>query len=100
MNRMLLTAGVVALLGIGNAQAAGDIQAGKAKAAGCAGCHGANGQGVAPNPALTGKNEDQLIQAMTEYKSGKRNNTVMKAMVSSLSDQDMANLAAYFASLK
>jgi cytochrome c553 len=96
-----LIALVVALLGIaGNAEAAGDVQAGKAKAAVCVACHGANGQGVPPNPALTGKTEDQIIQALNDYKSGKRNNPVMKAFVTPLTDQDMANLAAYYASLK
>jgi cytochrome c553 len=100
MNRTLLIVGVIALLGIGNAQAAGDVQAGKAKAGMCAGCHGANGEGVAPNPALAGKKEDQLIQAMKDYKSGRRDNAVMKAFASQLSDQDMANLAAYYASLR
>jgi cytochrome c553 len=100
MNRTLLIVGIIALLGIGNAQAAGDVQAGKAKAGMCAGCHGANGEGVAPNPALAGKKEDQLIQAMKDYKSGKRDNAVMKAFASQLGDQDMANLAAYYASLR
>jgi len=102
MKRTLLTTiGAVVLLGfINTAQAAGDAQAGKAKAATCVACHGANGQGVAPNPPLAGKKEDQLLQAMNDYKSGKRDNAVMKGMVSSLSDQDMTNLAAYYASLK
>jgi cytochrome c553 len=100
MIRMLLSAGMIFLLGCGAAQAAGDPAAGKAKAAACAGCHGANGQGIPPNPALAGKSEDQLLQAMQDYKSGKRSNAVMKAMMAGLSDQDMANLAAYYASLK
>ncbi len=102
MNRTVLSAViVVGLLGVvGTAQAAGDVQAGKAKAATCVACHGANGQGVAPNPALAGKTDDQLVQALKDYKSGKRDNPVMKGMVSSLSEQDMANLAAYYASLK
>ena len=92
---------VVALLGIaGNAEAAGDVEAGKAKAAVCVACHGANGQGVPPNPALTGKTEDQIIQALNDYKSGKRNNPVMKAFATQLTDQDIANLATYYASLK
>ena len=92
---------VVALLGIAaNAEAAGDVQAGKAKAAVCVACHGANGQGVPPNPALTGKTEDQIIQALNDYKSGKRNNPVMKAFATQLTDQDIANLATYYASLK
>jgi cytochrome c553 len=100
MTRMLFSAGMIFLLAIGSAQAAGDPTAGKAKAAGCAGCHGANGQGIPPNPALAGKSEAQLLQALQDFKSGKRNNAVMKAMTAALSDQDMANLAAYYASLK
>jgi cytochrome c553 len=85
---------------VGPANAAGDVQAGKAKAAACAPCHGANGQGVAPNSPLAGKSEAQLIQALKDFKSGKRDNAVMKGMASPLSDQDMENLAAYYASLK
>ena len=76
------------------------MQAGKAKATACAGCHGADGHGVAPNPALAGKKEDQLIQALNDYKSGKRDNPIMKGMAGTLSDQEIANVAAYFASLK
>jgi len=91
----------IVLLGVvGPAHAAGDVQAGKAKAAACAACHGANGQGTAPNPALAGKSEAQLIQALKDFKSGKRDNAIMKGMTSSLSDQDIENLAAYYASLK
>jgi cytochrome c553 len=100
MIRMLLSAGVIVSLAICAAQAAGDPAAGKVKAAGCAGCHGANGQGVPPNPALAGKSEAQLLQALQDYKSGKRSNAVMKALAAGLSDQDMANLAVYYASLK
>ena len=99
--KYLLLLAVAAWLGIASAaQAAGDVAAGKAKAASCAGCHGATGQGVPPNPALAGKSEDQLLEAMKDYKSGKRANAVMKGLVGPLSDQDMANLAAYYASLK
>lgn len=100
MTRMLLSAGMIFLLAMSAAQAAGDPAAGKAKAVACAGCHGANGQGVPPNPALAGKSESQLLQALKDFKSGKRSNAVMKAMTAGLSDQDMANLAAYYASLK
>jgi len=95
----LVAAGVV-LSAMNAAQAAGDPAAGRAKAATCAACHGANGQGVPPNPALAGKSADQLLQALQDYKSGKRSNAVMKGLTAGLSDQDMANLAAYYASLK
>lgn len=100
MTRTMLSVGAIFLLAIGAAQAAGDPAAGKTKAAACAGCHGPAGQGIPPNPALAGKSADSLLQALEDYKSGKRNNAVMKAMVAGLSDQDMANLAAYYASLK
>lgn len=100
MKRMLLSIGIAALLGIGGAHAAGDAAAGKAKSAACAGCHGPNGEGIAPNPALVGKSEEVLVQALKDYKSGKRDNAVMKGMVGALTDGDMTNLAAYYASLK
>jgi cytochrome c553 len=92
---------VVASLGAAaTAEAAGNVEAGKAKAAACVGCHGANGQGVPPNPALKGKTENELVEAMKDYKSGKRNNAVMKAFAAQLNNQDIENLAAYYASLK
>jgi len=101
MKRMLMTVGACALLGfVVTAQAAGDAQAGKAKAGACAGCHGANGEGVKPNPALAGKSEDEIVQALKDYKSGKRANPIMKTFAMQLNDQDMVNVAAYYASLK
>ena len=97
----LATIAAIASIGVVSlVHAAGDVQAGKAKAAACAPCHGANGQGVAPNPPLAGKSEAQLIQALKDFKSGKRDNAVMKGMAGPLSDHDMENLAAYYASLK
>ena len=100
MKRML-TVVIAALLGaVAPAEAAGDAAAGKTKAALCAGCHGATGQGVPPNSALKGKTEDEFVEAMKDYKSGKSNNAVMKAFAVQLNDQDIANLAAYYASLK
>jgi cytochrome c553 len=101
MKRMLLIGAVVTPLALaGAAQAGGDAEAGKAKAKTCATCHGASGEGKSPNPALAGHAEDQFVQALKDYKSGKRANGVMKTFATPLSDQDMANLAAYYASLK
>jgi len=101
MRHVFLTVGMALLFGIvGAAQAAGDAKAGKAKAGTCAGCHGANGEGVAPNPPLTGKKDQQLLQALKDYKTGKRANAIMKPVASPLNDQEMADLAAYYASLK
>ncbi|HTP46652.1 MAG TPA: c-type cytochrome [Casimicrobiaceae bacterium] len=101
MKRMLVLALVFGLLGIvGAAEGAGDAAAGKTKAASCAGCHGANGEGVNQTPKLAGRPEAEFIQALQDYKSGKRPNAVMKTFAAKLSDQDMANLAAYYAALK
>ena len=91
---------VVASFGVaGAAQAAGNAAAGKDKSAVCAGCHGDNGQGIAPNPALAGKPEAGLVKALKDFKSG-RVNSVMHGLTASLSDRDIENLAAYYASLK
>jgi len=101
MKRMLLTSAALALLSMfGIAQAGGDAAAGKAKAGACAGCHGASGEGTKPNPPLAGLPEAKFVQAMKDYKSGKRPNPVMKSFAGPLSDQDFENLAAYYASLK
>jgi cytochrome c553 len=101
MNRTLLTAAVIAAsFAIVPAQAAGNAEAGKAKSASCVGCHGANGQGVAPNPAIAGKPEAELAQALKDYKSGARPNPVKRGLTAALSDQDMEDLAAYYSSLR
>jgi cytochrome c553 len=92
--------GFFALLGIvGAAQGAGDAVAGKAKAAACADCHGANGEGDEA-PKIAGLPEAQLRQAMQDYKSGKRPDAGMKASMGKLSEQDLQDLAAYYASQK
>ena len=79
---------------------AADIAAGKAKAGTCVACHGPNGISQIPlYPNLAGQKEQYLALAMKQYKSGKRDNPIMKPMMAALSDTDMANLAAYFASL-
>ena len=84
----------------GPAQAGGDADAGKAKAKACAGCHGANGEGKKKNPPVAGMAEDAFIQAMQDYKSGKREHKAMVRAAKKLSDEDFANMAAYYAGLK
>lgn len=85
------------------AQAAGDAAAGKAKAAACAACHGANGKASIPTyPNLAGQNAGYIIQALNDYKNGKRSgpqSPIMAGMAAPLSDADIANLAAYYSSL-
>ncbi|ASC57788.1 c-type cytochrome [Vibrio vulnificus] len=88
----------------GSALAAGDVAAGQAKAAVCAACHGANGMATIPGyPNLKGQNEQYLVSAIKAYKNKERNGglaVVMQAQAAMLNDADIANLAAYYASLK
>ena len=102
MRRFIVCAGCLAavLLAASGAAAAGDAAAGKAKSGTCAGCHGSNGISGIPNyPNLAGQKEPYLAQAMKDYKTGARGNATMKAMVQTLSDADLENLAAYYAQM-
>lgn len=101
MNRVALAALIVGSVGfVGAAQAAGDAAAGQAKSAACAMCHGPKGEGTQMAPKIAGEDPAKFVQALDDFKSGKRDNAMMKSQVGSLSADDMANLAAYYASLK
>ena len=79
--------------------AQGDAAAGQAKSALCATCHGADGNSeLAVNPKLAGQNASYLMKQLMDYKSGARVNPTMSAMVASLSDQDIADIAAWYSS--
>ena len=84
------------------AHAAGDAAAGAAKAAICAGCHGIDGNSVIPMyPKLAGQHAAYLETSIKAYQTQERkggNAVQMYPMVAALSDQDIADLAAYFAS--
>jgi cytochrome c553 len=88
----------------GLAQAAGDPVAGKEKAQTCMGCHGIPGyRNAAPEyhvPKLGGQHAEYIIAALKAYKAGQRNHPTMRAQASTLSDQDMADIAAYFSNMK
>ncbi|WP_233867671.1 c-type cytochrome [Paraburkholderia adhaesiva] len=80
--------------------AEGDASAGRAKAAQCAACHGIDGISKQPDaPNLAGQTEQYLTKALNDFRSGARQNEMMSIMAKSLSDKDVANLAAYFHSL-
>ncbi len=83
------------------AEVNGNAAAGKAKAATCAACHGIDGNGGAdPSwPKLAGQLPEYLVDQLKEFKSGARKNPLMSGMAAPLSEQDMKDLAVYFASL-
>lgn len=81
------------------AHAGGDVMAGKLKAAEvCSACHGLDGNSENPiYPVIAGQHESYLRQSLRDYKSGGRQNAIMKGFAGQLSDEDIDNLAAYFA---
>ena len=99
MKKILLAAS--AFLIATGALAGGNPDKGKEKAAQvCGACHGPEGnKPSAPDqPVLAGQYPDYLVQALSDYKAGRRNNPIMKGFASTLSKQDMEDLAAWFSS--
>lgn len=104
MKKTLLTI-VLSLLAANSAVAAegsasaGKASAGKAKSQACAACHGADGNSAAPSfPKLAGQGEKYLIKQIGDIKSGARPVPMMAGQTEGLSDQDIADIAAYYAS--
>ena len=93
---LLLTLGVTGL-----AQAAGDATAGQTKAAVCGACHGPDGNSPAPTfPKLAGQGERYLHKQLKDIKGGARQVVPMTGLLDNLSEQDLADIAAYFSSQK
>ena len=100
VNSALICAGLIFGLASAPSLAAGDPQAGKAKAATCIACHGANGiSAVDLYPNLAGQKQAYMVKQLKAFKSGERKDPTMTAMVTPLSDSDIEDLAAYYSSL-
>jgi cytochrome c553 len=86
-----------------NANASGDVETGKVKAYTCTGCHGIPGyKNVYPTykvPKIGGQNYEYLVIALKAYKAGERDHPTMALQAQALSDQDIEDISAYFASL-
>ncbi|MCX4188335.1 c-type cytochrome [Methylophaga sp. OBS4] len=81
--------------------AAGDPAAGKAESAMCAACHGVDGNSLSDGfPKLAGQHEGYIVKQLADFKSGARQNAIMAPMVTNLTEQNMADLGAYYASKK
>ncbi|MCG6966845.1 MAG: cytochrome c4 [Chromatiaceae bacterium] len=101
MKKLLMIVSIVSLATLGNAQAAGDVEAGKTKSAMCGACHGPDGNSAAPNfPKLAGQHADYIAKQLKEFKAGERKDATMNGMAAALSEQDMADLGAYYAAQK
>jgi cytochrome c553 len=100
MNKLIKTAFITLGLVVAaqGASAAGDAAAGEAKTAMCSACHGKDGNSAAAAfPKLAGLGEKYLYKQMREIKSGQRKVVEMTGMLAALSDEDMQNVAAYYA---
>lgn len=100
MNKLLISLLVsIGLTGV--AHAAGDAAAGQTKTAVCAACHSADGNSVVGSfPKLAGQGEKYLLKQLNDIKSGARVVPEMTGMLTNLSDQDLADIAAYFSGKK
>ena len=99
MNKLLVS--LVLTLGVATSAHAleGNAEAGQGKVAVCGACHGADGNSPAPNfPKLAGQGEQYLLKQITDIKEGRRTVVEMTGMLDGLNEQDLADIAAYFAS--
>jgi len=98
---LLLTMGVSGIAQAASTALVGDAAAGQAKTAVCGACHGPDGNSMAPNfPKLAGQGDRYLLKQLHEIKDGKRQVLEMTGQLNNLNDQDLADIAAYYASQK
>ena len=62
----------------------------------CAGCHGTYGHAIAPTPSIAGKPEEDFVKAMLDFKSGKRESSIMNRIARAYTDEDIAAMAQFF----
>lgn len=100
MKNWFITATIALCIGINPVHAAGNADEGKNKSAICAGCHGADGNSpINPLwPKIAGQHPRYIEKQLKEFKSGDRTDPTMAPMAMPLSEQDVADLAAYFSS--
>jgi cytochrome c553 len=97
-NWLVITTTLLISIAMGQAQAAGDPVAGKAKAGQCAACHGPDGNSVNPEwPKLAGQHADYLVKQLQFFEAGERENATMKPMANVLDAQGREDVAAYYA---
>lgn len=96
--KKLILVGLMFLYAVSGTALAGDAAAGKGKSAACGGCHGFDGNSPIPTyPKLAGQNEAYIVKQVKDFKANTaRQNPIMFGMVAALSDQDAADIGAYF----
>jgi cytochrome c553 len=98
---MVLAALLVGIASLAPAASAADAAAGRRKAVQCQACHGLDGLSKLPEaPNLAGQPELYLVKSLDAYRTGERKNEMMSIVAPALSDADVADLAAYYASIR
>ena len=102
MKKIIVSSMVLMFAIAGVAQAAGNAEAGKTKAAACGGCHGMDGNSLVPTfPKLAGQGEKYIVKQIAEFKANTtRKNDMMLGMAAPLSDEDAADIGAFYATQK
>ncbi len=101
MKSVVALFGIILLSSPLPAAAAGDPELGRKKAIKCQQCHGFDGIGKMPNfPNISGQKEEYLVAQLRAFRDGGRENQMMSFVAEALSDEDIADLAAYYASIK
>jgi len=100
LQKIILTTGLLGACLLSSHVWAGDVAAGKGKSMTCSACHGSNGISQIPMyPNLAAQKEQYLVLQLKAFRDGQRKNMIMAPMAAGLSDTDIDNLAAYYASL-
>ena len=99
--KLIIAAMFILLMATGAVQAGGDTARGQELSVDCADCHGVEGKGDEDNPAIAGLDEAEHFEMLKAFKSGERvdEDEVMLMFTEELSEQDLADLAAYYATL-
>jgi cytochrome c553 len=88
------------IIGATPGAAGGDVKAGRQKALQCQTCHGLDGQAKLPDaPNLAGQSDIYLVKTLNDYRSGARRHDMMSLVARNLKDEDIADLAAYYAAI-
>jgi len=97
MNNIIKITGFFLLISVSEFVISGNYNAGKEKSQICAACHGVDGNSqIKMYPILAGQHKNYLVHALNEYRSGIRNNVIMKGFAQNLSDEDINDLSQYF----
>ena len=97
--KLIITMMFILMLAAGGVQAGGDAAKGAELADNCAACHGDDGMGDEDIPAIAGEDAAKLVKKLTDFKSGAVEGDDMTYIAADLSDQDIADVAAYYATL-